>query len=67
MITAGIDPLVAKHVPDADDMSDDPYREALCLRAALCAAALEIRAIDPAAAAQLLAEERAVARSMIAP
>jgi hypothetical protein len=67
MITASIDPLVTKHLPDVDDMTDDPHREALGLRAALCAAALEIRAIDPAAAAQFLVEERAIARSMIAP
>ena len=67
MITANIDPLVAKHLPDPDDMSDDPDLEALCLRAALCAAALEIRAVDPEAADRFLAEERLIARLMMTP
>lgn len=65
MITASIDPVVAKHLPD--DMPDDPYKQALCLRAALCAAALKIRPFDSAAADQLLNEERVIARSTIAP
>ena len=67
MVAASINPFVAKHLPDADDMSDDSYKRALYFRAALCAAALEIRAIDPAAADQFLEEERCIARSMIAP
>ena len=67
MIAASISPFVAKHLPGTDDLSDDPYKRALCFRAALCAAALEIRAIDPAAADQFLEQERSIARSMIAP
>jgi hypothetical protein len=57
--------MITASIPD--DMSDDPYGEALCLRAALCAASLEVRAVDPAAADQFLNEERALARSMPAP
>jgi len=62
MITASIDPA-----GDPDNTPADPYGEALCLRAALCAASLEVRAVDPAAADQFLNEERVLARSMPAP
>ena len=67
MITPSTNPAVARHLRDSDDMSDDAHGEALCLRAALCAAVLEIRPFDSAAADQLLNEERVIARSMIAP
>jgi hypothetical protein len=55
---------VAKHLTETDDLSD-PYRTALCLRAALCAAALEIRSVDPAAAERFLKAERSIAQSII--
>ena len=64
MIAVHLDPIVAKHLADTDHLADDPYRTALCLRAALCAAALEIRAIDPAAADQFLKDERGIAQSI---
>ena len=64
MIAISLDPIVAKHLADTDDLPDDPYRQALCLRAALCAAAVEIRAVDPAAADQFLKDERAFAHSI---
>ena len=67
MIAVSLDPIVAKHLADTDDLSDDPYKTTLCLRAALCAAALEIRAVDPAAADQFLRDERAIAHSITQP
>ena len=67
MIAVSLDPIVAKHLADRDDWSDDAYKRALCLRAALCAAALEVRAVDPAAADQFLRDERAIAHSITQP
>ena len=67
MIAVSHDPIVAKHLADTNDLSDDPYKKTLCLRAALCAAALEIRAGDPAAADQFLKDERAIAHSITQP
>jgi len=65
MISGKIDPAVAKHLRDTATMVGDPYREALSLRAALCAAAVEIRPVDPDVADQLLREERALADAML--
>jgi len=45
MISGRVDPAVAKHLRDAASMVGDPYREALSLRAALCAAAVAIESI----------------------
>jgi|RhiMetdeSRZDD1v2_1073273.scaffolds.fasta_scaffold500882_1 hypothetical protein len=67
MIAGRVDPAVAKHLRDAANMLGDPYREALSLRAALCAAAVEMRQVDPDAADQLLREERALADAMTTP
>ena len=68
MIAVNLDPIVAKHLAvDTNDSSDDLYKKALCLRAALCAAALEIRAVDPAAADRFLKDERAIAHSLTQP
>ena len=67
MIAISLDPIVAKHLADTDNVSADPYKRRLCLRAALCAAALEMRAVDPAAAEQFLRDERAIAHSITPP
>ena len=67
MIAVSLDPIVAKHLADTDDLSGDCHKKTLCLRAALCAAALEIRAVDPAAADQFLKDERAIAHSITQP
>ena len=65
MAAISLDPIVAKHLANLGDVSADPHKKVLCLRAALCAAALEIRAVDPAAAEQFLREERAIADAII--
>jgi hypothetical protein len=68
MIAANIDPAVQeslrKCLPDTDDTSDDPYRKALSLRAALCERALTIRSSDPELADRCLNAERAIADAM---
>jgi hypothetical protein len=65
MIAASIDPAVHEYLRecllDIDDMSDDPYRMALCLRTLLCERALTLRVSDPELSKRFLNAERAIA------
>jgi hypothetical protein len=68
MIAESIDPAIEEYLRecllDTDEVSDDPYKRTLCLRAALCAASLEVRASNSVGADQLLKAERALAGAM---